>query len=195
MLSQAGEGSAFRFVLPITLDRERQDAPPARAADLVDVRVLIVDDNAVNRRVLHELITRWGMRNGGFASGAEALVALRAARATGDPYQIAIVDLNIPGMDGEMLGRAVKADPELRDTLLLLLTSSSQQGDVRRMAEIGFAGYMNKPMRPSLLLDTLATAWAERDAHRLPLRLTRPIRAETAPSSHRRSLCYVFHSP
>ena len=183
--SQAGEGSTFRFVLPMTLDRERQDAPPAPAADLVDVRVLIVDDNAVNRRVLHELITRWGMRNGGFASGAEALVALRAARATGDPYQIAIVDLNMPGMDGEMLGRAVKADPELRDTLLLLLTSSSQQGDVRRMAEIGFAGYMNKPMRPSLLLDTLATAWAERDAHRLPLRLTRPIRAETAPSSHR----------
>ncbi|MGH7858110.1 MAG: ATP-binding protein, partial [Candidatus Binatia bacterium] len=176
--SQAGQGSTFWFMLPLPLDPEREQAPAMVASDLVDVRVLVVDDNVVNRRVLHELVTRWGMRNGGFASGAEALSALRAARAAGDPFRIAIVDLNMPEMDGEMLGRAVKSDPDLQETVLVLLTSSGQRGDAKRMAEAGFAAYLTKPVRPSVLMDALATAWGERNHRREAVLITRHSIAE-----------------
>jgi PAS domain S-box-containing protein len=180
--SEPGRGSTFWFLLPLPLDLVQQQAPMVTPPSLADVRVLIVDDNGVNRRVLHELVTRWGMRNGGFASGAEALIALREARASGDPFRIAVVDMNMPEMDGEMFGRAVKADPELRDTVLVLLTSSGENGDARQMAQAGFAAYMTKPVRPSVLMDALATAWFERQIRGEALRVTRRAAPQPAPS-------------
>jgi len=176
--SQMGRGSTFWFMLPLSLDSAREPIPAPVVSDLMDVRVLIVDDNEVNRRVYHELITRWGMRNGAFASAAEALSALREARTQGDPFQMALVDLNMPEVDGEMLGRAIKADPRIRDTVLLLLTSSGQKGDSKRMAEAGFAAYLTKPVRPSMLMDALATAWAGRDRRKEAVLITRHSLAE-----------------
>ena len=110
--SQPSQGSTFSFTLPFDLPREPLPAAPPRTF-LEGVRVLIVDDNEVNRRVLHEQVSSWRMRNGGFASGEEALTKLREARAAGDPYHIAILDHQMPGMDGEMLARAIKSDPEI----------------------------------------------------------------------------------
>ena len=97
--SWPGKGSTFWFTLPLELPTESLPVSPARV-NLAGVRVLIVDDNEVNRRVLHEQITNWRMRNGGYASGEEALTQLREAKAAGDPYQIAVLDYQMPGMDG-----------------------------------------------------------------------------------------------
>jgi CheY-like chemotaxis protein/HPt (histidine-containing phosphotransfer) domain-containing protein len=159
--SRVGEGSTFWFTLPLRLDTE---APIVAApkAKLDDARVLIVDDNAVNRRVLEEHITIWGLRYGSFASGEDALMALHEAQAAGDPYQIALVDHQMPGMDGEMLGRAVKADPALEETILIMLTSSGQRGEAKRMIEAGFSAYLIKPVRPSQLKEVLQSAWGAR---------------------------------
>jgi PAS domain S-box-containing protein len=158
--SHLGEGSTFWFTLTLPLAAEAPAARPP-AVDLAGVRVLIVDDNAVNRRVLHEQITSWGMRNGGFASGREALEALRQAQAIGDPYQMAIVDYQMPDMNGEMLARVIKSDPALRQTVLVMLTSSAQRGDAQRMMAAGFAAYLVKPVRQSQLMNALATAWGD----------------------------------
>jgi two-component system sensor histidine kinase/response regulator len=115
------------------------------------------------------------MRTGEADSGEAALAALRGAEAGGDPYRIAITDFHMPVMDGEALGRAIKADPALSHVALVLLSSVGQQGEAGRFREAGFASYLVKPVRASQLMDALITAWAA---------LTRiPGPAETAPWS------------
>ncbi|MEP6605832.1 MAG: response regulator, partial [Nitrosospira sp.] len=160
--SRVGIGSTFWFTLRLPL----QSNHPAEArpqVELEGVRVLIVDDNAVNRLVLQEQIRVWKMRIGSCASAADALRMLREAQAAGNPYQIAILDYQMPEMDGEMLGQAIKRDPLLRDIELVMLSSLGQEGDVReRLRKIGFAAYLVKPARQSELLETLTTIW---DAH------------------------------
>jgi CheY-like chemotaxis protein len=188
MTSRVGEGSTFWFTLPLRLDTE---APIVAApkAELDDARVLIVDDNAVNRRVLEEHITIWGLRYGSFASGEDALMALHEAQAAGDPYQIALVDHQMPGMDGEMLGRAVKADPALKETILIMLTSSGQRGEAKRMIEAGFSAYLIKPVRPSQLKEVLQSAWGStgrRPLQRPTLQGPAGRGLETAPTSKTR---------
>jgi CheY-like chemotaxis protein len=153
--SKPGEGSTFSFALTLALVVEGA-ADTLSSSCLSGVRVLIVDDNAVNRRVLHEQISSWGMRNRGFATGEDALLALRDAQAAQDAYQIVITDYQMPGMDGEMLTRSILADPSLRDTVVVMLSSSRQPGDAERMLEGGLAAYLLKPVRQSTLYDALS---------------------------------------
>jgi CheY-like chemotaxis protein len=163
--SRLGEGSTFWFTLPLQLDSKPQ-VNPAQIEELRGVRVLIVDDNEVNRRLLHEQLAGCGMRDGGCASGEEALRALEAARLEGDPYRMAIIDYQMPGMDGATLAAIVKEDPATHETVVVLLTSISQSSDVRQSAQ--FDGYLVKPIRHSQLQQTLATAWAKRPGAESP---------------------------
>jgi len=144
---------------------------------------LIVDDNAVNRRVLHEYVRSWGMRNGDFAQGGEALEIMRRARQAGDPYHIALLDYAMPDMDGETLGRAIKADPVLNNTVLLLLTSMGQEGDAPRFRGAGFAGYLVKPVRSSHLLEAIIAAWSTRQKLAAVSEARRCAVSRTAPSA------------
>lgn len=157
--SELGRGSTFRVTLALPLDELAPCALPP-PVDLAGVRVLIVDDNEVNRRVLDEHVAGWGMRKRGCASAREALAALREAAEAAEPYQLAILDHQMPGMDGEMLGQAIKADPRLRDTTLVMLTSMGQAADAQRMLRGGFAAYLVKPVRQSQLMDALVNALA-----------------------------------
>ncbi len=157
--SQPGTGSTFWFTLPLQLDSQ-PDAKPAPLEELRGTRVLIVDDNEVNRRVLHEQVRGWGMRDGSCVSGEEALRALQLARLEGDPYRIAIIDYQMPGMDGGALAAIIKDDSATRDTVVVMLTSVSQCGNSRLAARCD--AYLVKPVRHSQLLQTLATAWAKR---------------------------------
>jgi len=157
--SRKGVGSTFWFTLPLALDSQPHVAA-APAEELRGVRVLVVDDHEINRRVVREQIGSWGMRDGCFASGEEALRAMMAACAEGDPYQIAIVDYQMPGMDGSALTEIIKDISSTRDTLVIMLTSVSQTGAARRAARCD--AYLVKPVRQSQLLQTIATAWANR---------------------------------
>ena len=176
--SRLGEGSTFWFRLPLELDAHPQ-ATPAPATGLHDLRVLIVDDSEVNRRVLHEQVTSWGMRNGSFASGEGGVEALRQAKAAGDPYDFVLLDYQMPGMDGAAVAAAIKSDPEIRDTVVILLTSVGHWSDVRPMEGTSIDASLVKPVRQAQLLSTMATAWSRRGSATLSDRSAR--RRETAP--------------
>jgi PAS domain S-box-containing protein len=159
--SRLGKGSVFWFSLPLQLDAHPH-AEPASAADLRGLRVLIVDDNDVNRRMLHEHVKSWNMRNGSFARARQALQALREARAAGDPYQVVLLDYQMPEMDGATLAAEIKADPQLSDTLLIMLTSVGRWSEVRHMQGANIDACLVKPVRQSQLQSTLATAWSKK---------------------------------
>jgi len=159
--SRLGEGSSFWFILPLLID-EQPCPDPVPIVGLAGLRVLIVDDNEVNRRVVHEQISSWGMRNGSFASGAEALQAVRIAKANGDPYQVVITDYQMPEIDGATLAAMIKADPAIRDTVVVMLTSVGHWCDVRGLEGASIDACLVKPVRHSQLLNTLATAWSNK---------------------------------
>jgi signal transduction histidine kinase/CheY-like chemotaxis protein len=159
--SREGEGTTFWFSLPLTTHGSL-GAAPVPAADLRGLRVLIVDDNEVNRRMLHEQITNWGMRNGSYASGEEALQGIREARESGDPFQLAILDYQMPGMDGGKLAAAIRADAAIANTIIIMLTSVSANSEVRKLQEGSVDAYLTKPVRQTQLLNTLAAACAGR---------------------------------
>jgi signal transduction histidine kinase/DNA-binding response OmpR family regulator len=159
--SRVGEGSTFWFRLPLELDAH-PCAAPVPVSDLRNLRVLIVDDNEVSRRVLHEQVISWGMRNGSLASGEHAVETLRQAQASNDPYHFAILDYQMPGMDGATLAAAIKNDPKIRGTVVILLTSVGHWSEVRPMEGACLNASLVKPVRQSQLLNTLATAWSKR---------------------------------
>jgi CheY-like chemotaxis protein len=159
--STLGEGSSFWFTLPLVLDTHPH-AAPVPVADLRGLRAMIVDDNEVNRRVLHEQITSWGMRNGSFSSAGMVLDTLRAAKQSGDPYQFLLLDYQMPGMNGAEVAGAIKADPAIRDTVVVLLTSVGEWSELSRRTEgARVDASLVKPVRQSQLLNTLATAWSK----------------------------------
>jgi two-component system, sensor histidine kinase and response regulator len=145
--SKVGEGSRFWFTLPLPVDLTSPDT--ARIdMDMTGVRVLSVDDNATNLFVLREQLNNWGLRNDSSSSGEDALKLLRAAQSA--------------VMDGEELARTIKADADLKNTMLVLLTSIGVRGDAARMREAGFSAYLTKPARESQLLNVLITVWQNR---------------------------------
>ena len=143
--STPGEGAKFWF----TLRLQRGGDEAAESADLRGVRVLIVDDNASNRLVLESYLGNWGADSEGVASGIEALRALQRAKDSGSPFALAILDLQLPEMDGIELAEHIKADPNLASTRLLLLSPPGLPGADARRAGIGVA--LLKPVRRSLL--------------------------------------------
>jgi signal transduction histidine kinase/CheY-like chemotaxis protein len=156
--SKVGEGSRFWFTLPLPVDLTPPDKAPMDM-DMTGVRVLGVNDNPTNLFVLREQLNSWGLRNDSSSSSEDALNLLRAAQSAGDPYQIAILDQQMPIMDGEELARTIKADAQLKNTVLVLLTSIGLRGDAARMKEAGFSAYLTKPARASQLLNALITVW------------------------------------
>ncbi len=156
--SQVGQGSTFWFTLTLPLDKQAP-AVPLPKADLTGVRLLYVDDIPTNRFVLQEQLNNWGLRNSVCGSAEEALLMLREAHSAGDAYHIAILDQQMPGMDGESLGRVIKEHPMLKQTLLVMLTSWGRPGDGPRLKQAGFSAYLTKPLRQTQLLDALETVW------------------------------------
>ena len=117
--------------------------------------MLIVDDNATNRLILHHEITAWSMISDAAADGVQALKMLQAAARRGEPYQLAILDLNMPGMNGLELARAIKADPGISEVRLIMLTSMGACGSAQEAREAGIIAYLTKPVRQSHLLNCL----------------------------------------
>jgi len=158
--SEAGQGSTFWFTLTLPKQAGEEAAVPASGADLQGLNVLVVDDNATNRLILREELKSWGCRVEEVASGIEALEQLQRAAAAGDPCQLAIIDMVMPEMDGETLGRQIKADPRLQDTTLVMLTSLGQSGAALR--ELGFAACFTKPVKRSQLFRGLSRLYSQK---------------------------------
>ncbi len=157
--SKEGQGSEFWFKVRLA-KQEEQKPHGAPSAEIRGAHILLVDDNATNRKVLMALLRTWGVRAKEAPEGHTALKMLRLAKEAGDPFQIAILDMQMPGMDGTDLARIIKADEALKDTPLVLLSSLGQRGDARKMEEIGFSAYLTKPARQSELAGCLSTVLA-----------------------------------
>ncbi len=145
--SKENQGSEFWFTVHLGKQANCRQIKRLPPADLQGVRVLIVDDNATNRDIQTPRLASWGMRPAEVADGPTALQELSRAAKDNDPFRIAVIDMQMPGMDGETLGRAIKADPLLADTQMVMLTSLGIRGDARRFEAIGFAAYATKPIR------------------------------------------------
>ncbi len=157
--STEGKGSTFCFELPLRIDVSVKGQGPPPIADISGVRALIVDDEELNRRILKEQLDVLGIRTTVCATPLQALEELRAAFLAGDPIPIAILDYMMPEMDGEALGREIKADPRIARTSLVMLTSAGLRGDGSRMIAAGFAAYLVKPIRQAQLHEVLSIVW------------------------------------
>lgn len=157
-----GRGSTFWFTVRLGLT-ETVEEPTLKSVNLHDIRVLVVDDNPSKREFLRTLLMGWEMRPDAAADGPTALGLLYQALAEGDPYRLAILDLRMPGMDGEALGRAIHADPRLQPLHTVMLTAHESRGDTKRFLEAGFSAFLTKPVLHGELYDTLAMVMARHE--------------------------------
>jgi len=152
--SDVGKGSTFHVTARFGLNGA--GAPlPAQPAHLHGLAVLIVDDNATNRRILEEVLTNWHMRPRAVDGGAAALAVLSEAAAAGEPYPLILLDGHMPEMDGFTLAARIQADSALSGATVLMLTSAGQPDDVERCRQLGIRAYLTKPVRQSELLETI----------------------------------------
>ena len=155
--SEEGKGSTFWFTA--RFEKQTEASIPQDITGLTDIagtKVLVVDDNATNRMLLITLLHNWGCCFETAADGTTALALLREAVAQDEPFRIALLDQEMPGMDGQELGRLIKADPLLASTLMVMVTSIGRRGDIAILEYIGFSGYLAKPVRQSQLHECLA---------------------------------------
>ena len=155
--SALGKGSIFWFTVHLQKSAARQSIPED-SSSLVNLRVLVVDDNRTSRRFLHEQVIAWKMRNGKATSGADALACLRKAAREGDSYPLAIIDLDMPNMDGVALAREIKADREIAGTRLIMLAGFGKRINSEELRIAGFADWCVKPVRQSALFNCLTNA-------------------------------------
>ena len=155
--SALAQGSEFWFTARFARPAVAGEPMPSLdlAANLEGVRILIVDDNASFREVLTVQLRAWGMRVEVASTGPSALQKLARASEAGDPFQTAIVDMQMPGMDGAALGRAIRGSSTLKEIRLILLTSLGNSGSGLAVADIGFAACLPKPVRKMELLGSL----------------------------------------
>ncbi|MEO7209097.1 MAG: response regulator [Steroidobacteraceae bacterium] len=153
--SEEGVGSTFWFSARLGVAQDAAKTRPAPPIELRGQRIMIVDDNMTNRKVLMGQLSLCGMEAVCASSADEALSLMRLAATGGRPFEVALLDHQMPGCDGATLGKTILAEPALRGARLILLTSSGQRGDGRMFSELGFAGYLLKPVTHRDLTDCL----------------------------------------
>ena len=154
--SELGKGSTFHFLLSLAV----QEHPTLRPglinpAKLRDLHALIVDDNFTNRRVLHGILSRWGMKPTAVDGGRAALQAIEVSKNAGRPFPLILLDGQMPEMDGFTLAEHIHKDLELVNATIMMLTSAGHLGDAARCRELGISAYLVKPIRQGELLDAI----------------------------------------
>ena len=158
--SEVHRGSVFHF----TSRYRRTSAENVATATTIyppmlqGLRVLIVDDNTTNRRILTEMLTNWAMQPVAVASVAEAISELERMLRAGTPYALILTDSNMPVQDGFELARMIKANRTLCGSMLMMLTSADRPEDLARCEEHGISSYLIKPIKQSELLDAIVLA-------------------------------------
>jgi PAS domain S-box-containing protein len=151
--STEGEGSTFWFTLDLANVESKDLASPV--LDLHGQKILVVDDNLTNRTLLSQLLKNWQVEHTTVKNGSTALSVLSTAAKKEQPYDIAIIDMQMPEMDGIQLAKLIKENNDLASTRLVMLTSQGTRGDAEKFNQAGFYGYLNKPIDQSVLYNTL----------------------------------------
>jgi PAS domain S-box-containing protein len=187
--SVEGQGSTFWFTARLGISRETTTTRVAAPIALKGQRILIVDDNATNRKVMMGQLTLRGMEPVCATSADEAMSLLRQAAAAGKPFEVALLDHQMPGCDGAQLGKMILDEVSLQKVRLILLTSSGQRGDGRLFADLGFAGYLLKPVTQRdltdcllMVLGTKAEAW---HMHTQPIITRHALRSQRTRETNR----------
>lgn len=155
--SEVNKGSLFHFVACFGLQKEPiQPQAIGEGSDLKDISVLVVDDNATNRKILEETLLYWGMKPTVMENGRAALVAMAKAYKEGRHFDLIITDCMMPEMDGFELAERISKDPDLTTTTIIMLTSAGERGDAARCLKLGISAYLLKPIRQSELLFTIS---------------------------------------
>ncbi|MGA2034313.1 MAG: response regulator, partial [Thermoguttaceae bacterium] len=177
--SELGQGSKFHFTARFGLPEEIPDAGWARWSSLQGLPVLVVDDNATNCRILHEILGNWRMAPTIARGAAEALDLLRAGHAAGQPFSLLLTDAHMPDVDGFTLVEQIRRDPQIESTVVMMLTSGDCSEEISRCEELGLASYLLKPVKQSELLDAIRLALGvgggESEAHQILGRQPKPI--------------------
>lgn len=168
--SEVGQGSRFHFTFPRReAVADLQPSPPAQPEVLVGVPVLVVDDNATNRKILCDVTRGWGMRVQAAEDGPDAIQKMDSAQQTGQAYRVALIDACMPDMDGFQLAQRVQQDPRLAGAVIMMLTSAGRRGDAARCRQLGIAAYLLKPIRTSELRQALLTVLGQPEGTASPL--------------------------
>ncbi len=157
--SQVGRGTSFfftaRFPKASSTNSSSDSSLQTLTRELVDLPVLVVDDNATNRKILNEILLSWRLEPSCAEGGAEAIKMLKKADRSGHPYAMVILDCMMPEMDGFELARQIRVDHDINDVKLIILSSADRQEDVHRCESLGISRYLIKPVVQSELLDTV----------------------------------------
>ncbi len=180
--SELGQGSTFYFTLRLATGSNDAYARYQSTGRIVGLPVLIVDDNATNRSLLVQMLRNWQMLPTAVASGEQALQELERASASGTPYALALLDVQMPVMDGFELAQRILAQPKYEGATVMMLTSEGQRGHAARCRELGVASYLMKPIAQSELLDAIMTALGE------PLQSSTPLITRHSLRETRRKL-------
>ncbi len=169
--SEPGKGSEFHFTVSVGAGTEQvhQTESDLPYNLLPGKRVLVVDDNQTNRRILDRMLTRWEMRPTSVEGGAEALQELMSACEMGDPYRLILTDMHMPGMDGFGLIEKIRSHEELAAAKVIMLSSGARRGEMARFRELGLFAYLVKPVRQGELRDALARSLDRRNPQSAPV--------------------------
>jgi len=155
--SEPGRGSTFFFTAVMGTQAEPPRPPPPGLTSLRHLPVLIVDDNATNRQILHEVLSNWQMKPTAVESGSAALQSLEDAAKAGRPFRLILLDLMMPGMDGLETARRICGRAEFQQPAMMLLSSAGTASDTARLRELGIARCLTKPVKQSDLLDAITS--------------------------------------
>ncbi len=165
--SEEGRGSTFYFTARFGLPKAATHRlVPQEPVKLRHMPVLVVDDNATNRRILEEILTGWQMKTALAEGGWTALAAMERAKDQGNPFPLALIDAQMPDMDGFTLAERIRNDPRLAGATVMMLTSAGQRGDAARCRRLGIVAYLVKPIKQSELLEAILTALGKRPPER-----------------------------
>ena len=157
--STPGKGTAFHFTARFPMGKARGTATPfLRPPRLAGLPVLVVDDNAINRRILQEMLSNWHMRPAVVDSGEAALAEMVRAAQAGQPYPLVLLDGMMPGMDGFMAAEKIRANPEIAGATVMMLSSAMPADATARCAELGVASYLTKPVTQTELIEAMLVA-------------------------------------
>lgn len=172
--SQPGRGSTFHFTARFEVQQPGLENLPSRWRTLTDLPVLIVDDNATNRRILEEVFTNWRMRPIAVEGGVAALATLEESMRTDQPFAVVLLDGHMPDMDGFAVAERISEDRRYAGTKLVMLTSAGQPEDVARCRKLGISAYLTKPIKQSELFDVIVSAVGQ------------PVEEKASPSQRRK---------
>jgi two-component system, sensor histidine kinase and response regulator len=189
--SNEREGSRFWFTIRVTKCETDYTDPVVAVIPLDPKHILVVDDNQTNRRIVSTELKQFGFTCETAASAAEALDRLRYAAHKGRPFDLALLDRQMPGTDGEELARAIKNDAEIANVALVMLASFGQRGDAARFRDLGFAGYLQKPVKQSQLYECIMAVFGQLDEEQ-PETKPRLITQHTLKENRRREAVSVL---